>query len=169
VFPRDCISARWQRADPVSDLLDFYSEKGTDFNGRSLSSILAYTDEDLEHIHDYIQWLFPLPEPSRFVLHAPILRPKDIHKFKSNPVLRSNMQRSWYRMSRFYSGDRQWISFRNHNFMRITRILKSLSLCGLNEDAELFLVWLKGLPAHNLEVIGFSMSFWEAAVAEPSR
>jgi hypothetical protein len=49
----------------MSRLLDFYRGVGADTEGRRLEDILAWPDDDLEEVHDFIQWLFPLPEPSR--------------------------------------------------------------------------------------------------------
>ena len=48
----------------MSRLLDFYRGLKADTEGRSLKEILAWDEDDLEAVHDFIQWLFPLPEPS---------------------------------------------------------------------------------------------------------
>jgi hypothetical protein len=45
-------------------LLAFYEGTGMDDAGRTLSAILASDVETLEAEHDFIQWLFPLPERS---------------------------------------------------------------------------------------------------------
>lgn len=42
-------------------IVDFYSGKATDTSGRTLREIHAWNYHDLENVHDYIQWLFPLP------------------------------------------------------------------------------------------------------------
>jgi hypothetical protein len=41
--------------------------------GRYLREIQEWPDDQLESVHDYIQWLFPLPEPSGFNVAAPAL------------------------------------------------------------------------------------------------
>ena len=47
---------------PSSDpLLRFYRLEGTDARGRSLEEIWTWEAGRLEAVHDYIQWLFPLP------------------------------------------------------------------------------------------------------------
>ena len=58
--------------------LDFYRGNGPDSEGRTLAEILAWSDDELEAVHDYIQWLFPLPEPSMFNADAPVLTPAEI-------------------------------------------------------------------------------------------
>ena len=49
-----------------SALITFYRGSGTDHAGRRIDEILSWDDAALESVHDYIQWLFPLDEPSRF-------------------------------------------------------------------------------------------------------
>jgi hypothetical protein len=44
----------------MSQLLAFYRGEGTDAEGRFLKDIWTWTDDDLEAVHDFIQWLFPL-------------------------------------------------------------------------------------------------------------
>ncbi|KAL9621400.1 MAG: hypothetical protein Q9160_004160 [Pyrenula sp. 1 TL-2023] len=69
-------------------IISFYSQRnpGTDFLGRSLSDILAYTDDQLEHSHNYIQVLFPLPEGSPFNLSAPIIDEVTFHRFHASII-----------------------------------------------------------------------------------
>ena len=43
-------------------LLRFYAGTGPDDRGRFLREIHQWPDDELEHTHDYIQWLFPLAE-----------------------------------------------------------------------------------------------------------
>ncbi len=73
----------------MSRLTDFYAGRGTDTEGRRLADLLAWDDDDLEQVHDFIQWLFPLPEPSRFNADAPLLTPDDIAAFHADAALRA--------------------------------------------------------------------------------
>ncbi|MDX2255402.1 MAG: opioid growth factor receptor-related protein [Pseudanabaenaceae cyanobacterium bins.39] len=53
----------------------------------------------------------------------------------------------------------------NHNHLRITRILRSLSLLGLKAYAKAFLACLKELDQENPKAIApQTMEFWENAV-----
>jgi hypothetical protein len=137
----------------VSRLLDFYRGQGADSEGRSLEEIWAWNDHDLEAVHDFIQWLFPLPEPSQFNPSAPLLTDGEIAAFKRDSVLQSNLMKSFERILRFLGlaladdGNVQeadnfsarmsdiW-SAPNHNWLRITRILRSLTLLGLSAQAQ---------------------------------
>jgi hypothetical protein len=137
----------------MSRLLDFYRGEGMDCEGRSLDDILAWPDDDLEAVHDFIQWLFPLPEPSQFNPDAPVLTEADIAAFKSDPVLRANLSKSFDRILGFLgfalAGDGKVVegdnfsaripdvwAMSNHNWLRISRILRSLTLLGMESQAQ---------------------------------
>lgn len=139
----------------MSLLLDFYRGNAADAEGRRLDDILARDDEFFEAAHDFIQWLFPLPEPSRFNRDAPLLTPDDIAAFRAEPELRARLLASFARTLRFLGlvtaadgsvvegpnfPDREpevWAN-PNHNWLRVTRILRSLRLLGLEDRAAAF-------------------------------
>ncbi|TMJ38226.1 MAG: hypothetical protein E6G87_06875, partial [Alphaproteobacteria bacterium] len=56
----------------------FLTGEGHDHRGRFLADVLAFDNAILERSHDYIQWLFPLPEASRFSAGAPVLSHEEI-------------------------------------------------------------------------------------------
>src|SRR5947209_4025975 len=85
----------------MSRLLDFYRGLKTDTEGRFLNEILAWDEDDFEAVHDFIQWLFPLPEPSQFNPDAPLLTKADIIAFKTDPALHANLLKSFDRILRF--------------------------------------------------------------------
>lgn len=55
------------------DILSFYQGKSPDSEGRMLENIWSWDYQELEYTHDYIHWLFPLKESSRFNPNAPLL------------------------------------------------------------------------------------------------
>lgn len=137
----------------MSRLLSFYRCQGTDIEGRTLEEIWTLNDDELEELHDYIQWLFPLPDPSQFNSDAPLLTDKDIESFKSDLVIQANLVKSFERILGFcgfsWTKDEKvvegnnfqeripdvWEIF-NHNWLRITRILRSLTLLGREVQAQ---------------------------------
>ncbi|WP_353931870.1 opioid growth factor receptor-related protein [Okeanomitos corallinicola TIOX110] len=152
-----------------SHIVKFYEGKATDTRGR-LFEIWQQNYEWLEKTHDYIQWLFPLTEGSRFNPHAPILTDADIQVFQEQAAFKKNLLKSLKLMLGFYglscqeSEDGQieikihesfserkknWVRSSNYNYLRITRILKSLCLLGLEMYAQAFLKCLEEL--YNLE------------------
>jgi hypothetical protein len=54
--------------DTYSKLINFYLGNECDHRGRNIIAIWQWNNEQLETVHDYIQWLFPLKEKSAFNL-----------------------------------------------------------------------------------------------------
>ena len=141
----------------------FYSFEGTDHRSRSWKEILAWNDDALEDEHDFIQWLFPLTEPSGVNPHAPLLSPDEMRQFHRSAQVQARVGNAFRRMLSFYglqmkeaggeiqiskagnypTRSQNWITPSNHNFLRVTRILKSLRLLGLPKHADAFFVCLE--------------------------
>jgi hypothetical protein len=170
---------------PSSRLVAFYAGEERDHRGRLLSHIHQYSSESLERHHDYIQWLFPLPEPSGANPSAPLLTAEDIDAFARDESLRQALLRSFRLMLQFYSLElveagatitvtrgeffdeyiRIWLTPGNHNFLRISRILRSLSLLGLRAHARAFLACLEQIYADHPQTIGSTtIDYWRRAV-----
>ncbi len=154
----------------MNDLIGFYLDTGPDSEGRTLSEIWAMSDDDLMDMHDVVQWLFPLTERSSFNPHAPILTEKQIYLFREDARLKSNLLRSFHRFVQVFGleynyGEIQQVVSRdiwmhlNHNWLRFTRILKSLTLLGLKDEALAFFHFLER-KIGNVD----SMHYWRAAV-----
>lgn len=138
-------------SDEGRRLVAFYEGVAGDDRGRFLGDILRFDDLQLETIHDFIQWLFPLPERSGANPAAPILDDAAIESFRTRPELRAALRRSLDRMLAFYgftwSGERivkstsfpqrsaNWLHAGNHNHLRLTRMLRSLNVLGEREAA----------------------------------
>ena len=168
-----------------SRILDFLSGAGTDGSGRRIDQIQAWDDRRLEAVHDYIQWLFPLPEASGFNPDAPILTGADIATLKHDPGLQEALRRSWRRMLAFYRLDAiaapgapvaaldaasvvraHWMRPGDHNMLRISRILRCLALAGLGHEAALTLAALERVYAApgGAQAIGArSLGYWRQA------
>jgi Opioid growth factor receptor (OGFr) conserved region len=87
-------------------ILFYLGERGDD-RGRTLAQIWEWDVEELECTHDYIQWLFPLPEHSVYNSNAPIVDANVISSFHHNSLLRQNLHRALTVMLRFYGVRRQ--------------------------------------------------------------
>jgi hypothetical protein len=168
-----------------SPIVAFYRSAGCDQSGRLIAEIHRFSNRELEQSHDYIQWLFPLIVRSQFNPNAPILVEADIVLFASDPVLRVNFRRSLEKILGFYGyeimannpvqifeseqwGNRsiKWISDGNHNYLRITRMLRSAYLLGFEEYAQAFLDRLLKLRDSPYgRIIGArTFAFWQKAV-----
>ena len=164
-------------------IIGFYGGTQPDHRGRYLHEIQQWPDEQLETVHDYIQWLFPLPERSGFNVAAPVLTPESIQEFRTRPDLQEHLRVSFHRMMNFYGLEARagqqvtitpapnfatkaakWLSPGNHNHLRITRILRCLTVLGLEAEAKAFFGCLseiceseqnKPLPAISDETMGY--------------
>jgi len=167
----------------IKPIVDFYSGKATDTSGRSLREIHAWDYDKLETVHDYIQWLFPLPEPSQYNLCAPVLNAEQIAKFHTDTELCAQLLASFDKMLGFYGFERNnmsivrsnlweersrnWLRPGNHNHLRLTRILKSLSILGLKDHAHALFEALNTVFSENSNVISAAtMGYWKRALLE---
>jgi hypothetical protein len=168
---------------PSDPLLAFYRRQAPDDRGRTLDQIRALGMGDLERVHDYIQWLFPLPEPSRANPSAPTLTAEAISAFHGDDTLRREVLESLAMMLTFY-GFRlahgttrierapdadarisEWFRPGNHNFLRLTRIMRSLSVLGLPEYARSLLGQLEQLYGERPQIVGdLTIDHWRRAV-----
>ncbi|MCB1110767.1 MAG: hypothetical protein KDK64_07265 [Chlamydiia bacterium] len=130
----------------MKHFIDFYLGKAPNQEGVTIEEILAYSDEELERHHNFIQWLFPLTTPSSVNPHVPLVTPKIIAAFKENRALQDQLLRATKVMLHFYGltfskdqvlKDKTFQEKKHriagHNLLRITRILKSLVLLGQPE------------------------------------
>jgi hypothetical protein len=173
-----------------SRIIGFYNGTESDHRGRCLREIQEWPDDQLESVHDYIQWLFPLPEPSGFNIAAPVLIRESIRDFLARPDLQENLRVSFLRLMNFYGLEAcsgkvtrapnfaakatGWLSPGNHNHLQITRILRCLTVLGMKTEAKAFLECLaeiyeneqnKPLPAISDE----TMLYWREAVGNAGR
>jgi hypothetical protein len=162
----------------------FYLHDQPDNRGRRLADILARGDDWLERTQGYVQWLFPLPEPSGSNPHAPLLDSETIAAFRANDVMRDRLRSAYLRMLRFYGlrertwhvekgenwDDRKakWATAPTHNNLGIARILRSMCLLGLRSEAEAFkgcLVRLAQLDA-DCDFDKQALAYWREATAD---
>jgi Opioid growth factor receptor (OGFr) conserved region len=136
----------------ANPLVGFYRDGARDDRGRALVEVLAWDDDQLETVHDFIQWVFPLPERSGANPSAPVLGLETIEVFHITPAMQERLLRAFERMLRFYGlrwngvtveraenfRDRaeNWLWSGNHNHLRLTRILRSTLLLGLESESK---------------------------------
>jgi hypothetical protein len=167
-----------------SPLVAFYAGHGSDFAGRQLDDIWRMSHDDLEFTHDYIQWLFPLRERSSVQPDVPVVDDTVVEAFRA-PELRERLLESARVMASFYGlrivesdggiavqrapdfDERRavWLNRGNHNFLRLTRIMKSLALLGRPALAK---AWLDALVSIYQD-FGSSISpdtlrYWQSSV-----
>jgi Opioid growth factor receptor (OGFr) conserved region len=160
-------------------LLAFYRHQAPDDRGRTLDDVRALDLKELERVHDYIQWLFPLDTPSGANPSAPTLTPDTIATFRDDPALQNELLISLGVMLRFYSlplptpyplapipsAITEWFRPGNHNFLRLTRIMRSLTLLGLRGHAATLLDQLEQLCKNHPSIVGdLTITHWRRAL-----
>ncbi|KAL8743153.1 MAG: hypothetical protein Q9190_004463 [Brigantiaea leucoxantha] len=176
--------------DPETFPVRFYSKTNSapDRRGRNLSTILSWSDDELEFCHDYIQNLFPLPERSPINPSAPVIDRRTFEAFRSNHELRGRLRESLDRILRFYGFEMQatisgqvlvtkgpnflkaagkWVTRFDHNHLRITRIIRSCRVLGLEEEAITFFQALTDVYEDKGSVSPRSVQFWARAAKRP--
>lgn len=138
--------------------------------GFTYTDVSRFSLEELEKCHDYIQWAFPTEEASAFNPNAPFPGEETLRNFADISVLSQRMSLLTHRMIRFYfhDPDFDWVTPRNHNFLRITRILKCLKLFKIKEEHELLKQYIEGdllSDAARVNIIGpVTLKFWTEAM-----
>jgi len=148
----------------MSQVTEFLLNRGPDHKGRKLDEIWDYDSEMFDHCHDFIQWMFPIPKPSKFFVgdNCPILTLEDVlqindwdsrrikdnletnaAKFLSFLGLQLRMVRFQgnvdytVKLSHSFSDQvKYWLKPNDHNHLRINRMIQCLVLCGLEDLAK---------------------------------
>lgn len=180
-------------------LIQFYDPilNAPDYEGRTLSSILSWSDSRLEYCHDYIQQIFPLPERSPINPSAPIISRQIFAAFRQRADLRGRLRQSFTRILAFYGleqrlaatasrkiedvvltivkaqnfdkGSKRWVTRFDHNHLRITRIIRCLRVLGLEQEAGAFYSQLKDVyeASGGGRISQKSFMFWTRAARRP--
>lgn len=188
----------------MSQIVDFYRDECSWNPDAPKAHPLGYTlfdivhnwsDREWENDHDFIQWLFPLKEPSEFSDLAPILTDEDIAFFQADSKLRDVVFESYLRFLKFLGmtckfdeAQQKWVTKRlvanqvgigeefftqsyvdskmevwkipNHNWLRISRCLRSLRLLGLEYASASLFDELSNIFNENMGVTHNTFDFW---------
>ncbi|MBB3019734.1 hypothetical protein FHR70_002799 [Microvirga lupini] len=145
----------------------FLAGVGRDGRERLAADVLGFSDQELEAVHDYIQWLFALPTRSAAQPHSPVLTPAEIGAIRADPSSVETLRKASERMLRFYRSTRWWLTSHDHNHLRITRILQSLWLLVGPAEARAFYEAVLALhKAAGAPVNARSLHYWTEAAGD---
>lgn len=188
-----CLSQYHKECETPLTIVNFYRGKVPDPMGRTIENMWGFTDLGLERGHTYIQWLFPLREPSP---HNPsaltldkateeIFAGSEDGQVPEDYELQTRLLRSFEMMMRFYrlrivadeweprkvvierepeAKRLHWISPMNHNYLRLTRIMTSCRLLGLPEYSQALFECLMKIAAENPVISPTTLRYWHEAV-----
>ena len=164
-----------------STLIRFYEGEGTDHKGRRIEDVWSLSHFWLEHTHDYIQWLFPIPEAGRFNGFAPLLCDEVRAAFAESDELKRRQRKSLDVMLNFFGLAREpggivalprlnpqehiWLKRGGHNHLRISRMIRSMYLCHQPELACTFQAAVVEIGTQHGFVSEQSVRYWRAATA----
>tara|TARA_B100000035_G_scaffold178777_1_gene152475 strand:+ start:734 stop:1180 length:447 start_codon:yes stop_codon:yes gene_type:complete len=147
------------------DYLDFLSNGGTDFKGRTLESIWSFTDQQIESTHDFVQIIFPLDKPSQSTFHGNYLDSNElVNKIKDSSTAKENILKSskWY-FSFLKRNIWLWNRKYDHNQLRITRVIECLRLLVSEDEADDFHKNVLEIIEDDNRVNETSLNFWQKA------
>ncbi len=131
-----------------------------------VQDVLDASVSKIEEVHNWVQWAFPLPEPSRAVINTPTASVKELMAQGSDPVLSPQIDLLFQKYMWFLGETSDWKSRSDHNWLRITRIIRCQFLRGKIEDAQKLYSYalkecahLQGNPAFER-----ATNHWNAAV-----
>ena len=146
------------------DLYKFLKNEERDFQGRFLSDIWNFSDDEIEDNHDFIQILFPLDKPSEAVYHNIYI--KDVNEFlkiKNDEIIKKNIIKSKDWFIKFLKRNDQWKSDSDHNQLRITRIIECLRLLISDEEADSFYSLILSMVGEKTEINEITLDYWSKA------
>lgn len=166
----------------MSILTAFLEGKGVDHKGRYINDIWDFDHRHLEYIHDFIQWIFPLEVKSQYCKTAAILTKEDVDYCRKSTLIQQNQLKSLDVMLEYYGlyregtqifavenlnpRDHIWLKRGGHNQLRISRMIRSLMLCGNRMVAES----LQKAAIHFGTTVGYvqpkTIEFWQKAFLE---
>jgi len=168
----------------MNEILDFYAfpDKPNRL-GFCFNDLFKWSDNKLEHKHDYIQWFFPLVDKSVAQPDSPVLTLEELCFFSEMGRTRKMQKKAFNRMMRFFQirfgfirdyyltdlpETPHWIEPHarvNHNYLRITRIIKSLKLF---KNDKLARNLLDTLARNQFEMLRKAVKSDEAVIFPPS-
>lgn len=174
----------------ANNIIGFYEGREKNQVGMSIDEIREMDDKKLEKDHHYIQWIFPDTEKSLAVPTSPVLSQLDIDTFWEREDLQRILIEMFSKMMDFYGLNfyksskkefavepgknfekraKEWITSRNHNFLRLTRIMRSMVLLGRADLAAALQKCLSDIYEDEKykKIIGSTTKqFWDEAITQ---
>lgn len=161
--------------------------RAKDPSGRDLDDILTYSDNQISRKHDFIQYIFPLPEQSMVTPWAPLIIKEAYEAFRDREELRSELLQGFLRMLEFYGftlstsesegAEKQivkgqnfneqskysWRRSMDHNHLRLTRIIRCLRVLSCEKEAQMLYHALLEYDTSDVVRSSTKMFWWRAA------
>jgi hypothetical protein len=162
-------------------LVDFLLHDGRSEHGWNFNDVMQWSESALEYNHTYIQWLFPLDAPSIAVKSSPFLNHDDFKLLSQSKKVQGRTSRAFYlflgflglnyrngqvlKKANFDMRSKVWLTPKNHNYMRISRVLKNLTLMKREDEARAFADFLTSMNESKDVVDDETLHYWRLAIA----
>lgn len=149
-------------------------------HGHSLADIHKFDSDQLESTHTFIQWLFPLPEPSAINPEAPALTALHCEAVGVSSLIKKQVGANLDLMLGHWGVTRQggvfskaenfelqsplWVAKFDHNHLRITRVLAFLTMTGFKPLAERLCLFMIARLHDELFNRSSAVKHWQDAV-----
>lgn len=157
-------------------ITNFYTN--VEKSGICYGYVMNMPPDEWEGRHNFIQYLFPNDEASENVIGSPVLTPVVVERFRDIPLLRERHKNAFIRFLQHiglsYDDGRvkmvdqllvkQRVVDRNHNQLRITRILRSMILLGQPELSVALFGVLRDLR-QRYGISDTTFFYWETALS----
>lgn len=118
----------------TDDYIDFLNNKRPTSNGKMYLEIINYNEDELENDHGFIQWIFPLTEPSNYATDVPIIDIEQLQKhIMEDPTIVDKLIVSYNMMIKHWGLDgdlttknEKTLKLNGHDALRLSRMLQSL-------------------------------------------
>lgn len=146
-----------------SGLNEFYHPQ----SGLTFDETMCMPHDQFEARHDVIQWIFPTMTQSKAQPTSPYIRHSDM--IDTNGINLGDIKESVRRAKNYYASFLSdntdlWLVPYNHNHLRITRAIESISLFCSRREADVFLRYVTHLCSQNAFPISFtSYEYWQNA------
>jgi len=161
-------------------LVKFLEGDGRDDHHRLFADIIpGFSPEALESVHNWVQWVFPLYESSIYNPTAPLLDDETVAYLRESKKFNLRITYATLRLAAYYfvgldgydhsyvarGVKPPWVTMNNHNYQRITRILKNLTILGKHSIAQDFFDHAHDIYIKYPKLVGDrTMDFWESAI-----
>ena len=158
--------------EPV-DLINYFRNEQSDNRACYHKDILQFDENEIEYEHDFIQWIFPTIEKSRFNSDAPVIDKSFSERFQKDELAKSNYCKSCQlylnyigfccdgqgKIKSIKPGRIYELPF--HNYLRITRMLNSLNQVGNNTcSANLYQALMKDVRTDSNKIDEKTLKYW---------
>lgn len=148
----------------MSELIKFFNDESHHPTYGSYTDIVERDDEFWETTHDFIQWIFPINEPSRFNQKAPVIDQSSIRQLLESDKTKQKLSLGTDRYKSFLRANDNWRFGYDHNHMRISRVIKCLRLLSDDQSANKFKYWVAGELGDDIDQIHpESQRYWRLA------